>query len=113
MSVMAQAKLLARGIPKASRVGEFVAMWAIAKDEHGVVTVEDVAKYWDEAPRTMYRRLSEFRDLWGIVGLETPDPLADQLIAEYRRRQERIAARDLAVLMTLGVSPAGVRLPEV
>ena len=96
---MVQARLMAKAMRKASRVGEFIAMWAIAKYETGEVTVETAAEYWDEAERTMYRRLDEFREVWGPAGYETPDRIADNLIADYRARKERLTATHLARLL--------------
>lgn len=113
LSVMQQAKLLVRAMPKAVRVGEFIGMWAIAKNERGSVTVEDLVEYWEEPQRTMYRRLSEFRELWGPLGHQTPDAIADELIADYRRRLERLTARDLPGVMGVPVAVPGSILPSL
>ena len=69
LSLMEQARTMARALPKATRVGEFISMWAITKNRDGVATVETVAEMWGEAERTMYRRLEEFRVLLGWDGI--------------------------------------------
>jgi len=108
LPIMRQARLMAKAMPRAMRLGEFVAMWAIVKYENGAVTVEELAEYWGEPHRTMYRRLSEFREVWGPVGYESPDALADGLIADFRRRKERMHASHLARLLSAEVpTPAG------
>jgi hypothetical protein len=99
LSLMEQARTLARALPKATRVGEFISMWAITKNRDGVATVETVAEMWGEAERTMYRRLEEFREVWGVAGYETPDPIADVLIADYRARKENLSATKLPRLL--------------
>jgi hypothetical protein len=99
LSLMEQARTLARALPKATRVGEFISMWAITKNRDGVATVETVAEMWGEAERTMYRRLEEFRDVWAPAGYETPDPIADALIADYRARKETLSATKLPRLL--------------
>jgi hypothetical protein len=94
------AKALAGAITTATRVGEFIAMWAIAKHKLGDVTTERVAEYWEMNERTAYRRLDEFRSVWGPPGLtrqlETPDEIADALIAEYERRSQRFGRSALS-----------------
>lgn len=108
LPLMRQARLMAKAMPRATRVGEFIAMWTIAKYRTGAVSVEELADYWDEPHRTMYRRLSEFRAVWEPAGYETPDIIADGLIADFRRRQEKMEARHLARLLSAEVSiPAG------
>lgn len=99
LSLMEQARSMARALPKATRVGEFISMWAITKNRDGVATVESVAEMWGEPERTMYRRLEEFREVWQPAGYETPDPIADILIADYRRRRERLSATQVARLL--------------
>jgi hypothetical protein len=97
-------------MPKATRMGELIAMWTITKYQEGAVNIERLAEVWDEPPRTMYRRLSEFRECWGLAGFDTPDPLADALIADYRRRQEKLDATYIGKLLAapVSVSVAGV-----
>jgi hypothetical protein len=89
-------KAIAGAINKAGRVGEFIGMWAIAKYKLGEVTTEQVAEMFGLNERTAYRRLDEFREVWGPPGLKTemltPDPVADVLIAEYRRRHQKLSA---------------------
>lgn len=104
LPIMVQARLMAKAMPKATRVGEFVAMWAITKYQDGATTVERLAEEWDEPIRTMYRRLEEFREVWEPVGFETPDKIADGLIADYRARRERLDGRHLARLLSAPVS---------
>jgi hypothetical protein len=110
LPLMEQGRLMVKAMPKATRVGEFVAMWAIAKNELGDVSVESVAEYWNEPVRTAYRRLSEFREVWGPAGFETPDRLADPLIADYRARKERLTARHVSKLLSAEV-PISVAMP--
>ncbi|MDH4104099.1 MAG: hypothetical protein OEW52_12880 [Thermoleophilia bacterium] len=108
LPLMDQARVMVKAIPKASRLAEFIAMWAITKNRDGAVTVESLADMWGEPVRTMYRRLEEFREAWEPVGYETPDPLADGLIADYRRRQERLTPGHVARLLSAPVAaPAG------
>ena len=104
LPIMVQARLMAKAMPKATRVGEFVAMWTITKYKDGVTTAEKLAEAWDEPVRTMYRRLEEFREVWEPAGFETPDKLADSLIADYRARQERLDGRHLGRLLSAPVS---------
>jgi hypothetical protein len=107
LPVMAQARLMAKAMPKATRVGEFVAMWTITKYQDGATTVERLAEQWDEPVRTMYRRLEEFREVWGPTGFETPDKLADGFIADYRARRERLDGRHLGRLLSAPI-PASI-----
>jgi hypothetical protein len=99
LPVMRQARLMVKALPKATRVGEFVAMWTVAKYQTGSTTVEELAEFWDEPVRTMYRRLAEFRDVWGAADYDTPDRLADGLIGDFRRRRERMNASHVARLL--------------
>ena len=109
LPLMRQARLMIEAMPKATRVGEFVALWAIAKYESGATSVDDLAEFWGEPKRTMYRRLSEFREVWSIAGYETPDPLADALIANFRNRKERMLASHVARLLGVTIpTPPGV-----
>jgi hypothetical protein len=56
----------------------------------------------------MYRRLEEFREVWGQAGMDTPDKLADGLISDYRRRKESLSMRHVAKLLSAPVpSPTG------
>jgi hypothetical protein len=107
------AKALAGAITMASRVGEFIAMWAIAKAQLGEVTTERVAEFWNINERTAYRRLDEFRSVWGPPGLtrqlETPDEVADLLIAEYRQRQQRLGRGAMSAVAGVELElPAGL-----
>jgi hypothetical protein len=108
-------KALARATGKATRVAEFIIIWAIAKQELGEVTTEDVAERWRLNERTAYRRLKEFREVWGppalIEGYETPDPIADELIADFRRRRQKLDDSALLGLLSRRVKlPAGAVL---
>ena len=69
----------------------------------GVATVETVSEMWGEAERTMYRRLEEFREVWAPAGYETPDPIADVLIADYRARKQKLSAIQLPRLLGTSV----------
>src|SRR5438105_46870 len=64
LPVMTQARLMVKAMPRATRVAEFIAMWAIAKYQLGEVTVDGLADYWSEPVRTMYKHLDEFREVW-------------------------------------------------
>lgn len=108
LPLMEQARLTVKAMPKATRMGELIAMWTITKYREGAVNIERLAEVWDEPPRTMYRRLAEFRECWGIAGYETPDKVADQLIAEYRRRREELSERDVGQLMSAPLAVSGV-----
>lgn len=114
LPLMRQARLMIEAMPKASRVGELIAMWTITKYQEGEVSVDRLAEVWGEPRRTMYRKLEEFRDCWGPAGHETPDRIADALIAEYRRRNEKLSAgyvsKVLATPFTLPVSGTPVQL---
>src|SRR4051812_1580696 len=57
LPVMEQARLMVRAMPKASRVGELIAMWTITKYQEGEVTVDRLAEAWGEPRRTVYRKL--------------------------------------------------------
>jgi hypothetical protein len=107
-----QARLMVEAMPRATRVAEFVAMWAIAKHNGKTGSVEELAAYWDEPMRTMYRRVTEFREVWGRAGYETADALADALIADYRGRRERLGQASLVRLLGAEIPPpAGVVVP--
>ena len=105
LSLMEQARLGVKATPKAMRVAQFIAMWTIVKYEDGEVTMERLSTYWDEPLRTMYRRLEEFRECWGPAGYETPDRVADSLIAGYKARREKLTAGSLSKLLS---APASV-----
>lgn len=104
-------KALLGSISLATRVGEFIAMWAIAKHKLGDVTTERVAEFWNMNERTAYRRLDEFRSVWGPPGLtrqlDTPDEIADSLIRQYKERQQRFGRSALA-----GTAGQEVDLPD-
>ena len=110
LPAMRQARMAVQVLPRATRVGEFVAMWTIVKYQEGATSVERLAEFWDEPVRTMYRRLEEFREVWGAVGYETPDHLADGLIAGFRSRNERLTARHVTGLLS---APVPVELTAV
>ena len=107
LPLMEQARLMVKAMPKATRMGELIAMWTTTKHREGAVTIERLAEVWDEPPRTMYRRLAEFRACWGVAGYDTPDRIADQLIAEYRRRREQLTERDVGRLLSAPLAVAG------
>jgi hypothetical protein len=113
LPLMRQAQVMMKAMPKATRVAEFVSLWAIAKYHEGEVTTESLAAFWNQPERTMYRRLEEFREVWAPVPYETPDALADNLIAGYRARRERLAMNDLVKLLSAEVSVPGGRIPAV
>ena len=67
-------------------------MWAIAKTRATARSLpSSVAERFGMNERTAYRRLAEFREVWGPpglkVGYETPDEIAD--IADRRLPRRR------------------------
>lgn len=104
LPLMRQARLMLEAMPKASRVGELIAMWTITKYQDGEVSVDGLAEKWGEPRRTMYRKLEEFRECWGPAGYETPDRIADALIGEYRRRNEKLSAGYVSKLLATPVA---------
>ena len=108
LTLLEQGRLMVRAMPKAMRMAELIAMWTIVKYREGAVGIERLAEFWGEPPRTMYRRLAEFRECWGIAGHDTPDKVADHLIAEYRRRKEELNEGDIGELLSAPVAVAGV-----
>jgi hypothetical protein len=81
-----------RATPKASRVAAFIALWAMALDDlaQDGIGVEAYAEWASESRRTVYRRLSDFRELWPEY--DTPNELARLVAAEARRRGEKVSA---------------------
>lgn len=107
-----QARLMVEAMPRATRVAEFIAMWTIAKYQGKSDSIDEFAEHWGEPMRTMYRRLTEFREVWGRAGYETPDALADGLIADYRGRRERLSQASLVRLLGAELPrPAGLDVP--
>jgi hypothetical protein len=49
LPVMQQARIMLEVMRKATRIGQVVAMWTIAKYDDGATTAERVAAYWDLA----------------------------------------------------------------
>lgn len=108
---MQQARIMVKAMPKATRVSEFIALWTITKYQDGETSVERLAERWGEAERTMYRRLEEFREVWALAGLDTPDRLADGLIAGYRGRGEELKASFVGRLIGTAITaPVAVSL---
>jgi len=97
-------KAMGGAMGKATRVAEFISLWTLAKYELGEVTTEDVGARFGMNERTAYRRLKEFREVWGppalVEGYETPDLIADTLIADYRRRRQKLEASALLALIS-------------
>jgi hypothetical protein len=97
-------KAMGGAMGKATRVAEFICLWTLAKYDLGEVTTEDVGARFGMNERTAYRRLKEFREVWGppalIEGYETPDPIADELIADFRRRRQKLEASALMGLLS-------------
>jgi hypothetical protein len=73
-------KAVAKVTPKASRVGGFIVMWAVAMRDEGrdEYTITEYQRYWDESERQTYRLQKEFRELWPEY--ETPNELARQIV---------------------------------
>lgn len=78
-----------RAAQEGGKVAALIVMWALALDELQVDELghEAFAKWANESPRTMYRRLAEFRAAWPEY--EDPTPLAKMLLVEARRRGVR------------------------
>lgn len=97
----------------AYRVAEFIAMWTVAKGQLGEVTTERVAEFFDMNERTAYRRLAEFRSVWGPPGLhsqmETPDELAEMILAKQAEIGRGIAA--VTSLLSAPLERRGVFTP--
>lgn len=104
LSVLDQGRIMVKAIPRGSRVGEFVAMWTIVKYKRGAASVEEIADVFGEPVRTVYRRLQEFRQVWGPAGFDTPDKLADGFIADYKRRKESLNESHVARLLSADVN---------
>lgn len=104
LPIMRQARLMVEAMPKATRVAEFIALWSITKYREGATSAEGIAEFWGQPVRTMYRRLEEFREVWGPAGYDTPDKIADLLIADFRRRQEKMTVSDVAKLVSAPVA---------
>jgi hypothetical protein len=111
LPVMRQATVAIKAMPRATRVAEFIALWTITKYQEGATSPERLSEFWNQPERTMYRRLEEFRAVWGPAGYETPDVIADSLIAEFRGRRERLAATDIAKLVSADVALPAVAVP--
>jgi hypothetical protein len=73
-------KAVAKVTPKASRVGGFIVMWAVAMRDEGrdEYTITEYQRYWNESERQAYRLQREFRELWPEY--ETPNELALQIV---------------------------------
>jgi hypothetical protein len=86
-----------RAMRKATRVAELVMQWALATDELGreVASVEELVDVWQGtlSRATIWRRVGEFRELFPEH--ETPQPLADALLAAARQRGEQVSAPTL------------------
>jgi hypothetical protein len=97
-----------RDAPKATRVATYIVQWAIAARElDGEPTAERVCEWWGENERTHFRRLAEFRELFGAhLGddLATPQSIAVSL-PELPPRDNVIAGVSLPVdLPALGIA---------
>lgn len=114
LSPREQGRVMVKALPRSTRVAEFIAMWTITKYKRGAASVKNVSDMWDEPERTVYRRLQEFRAVWGPAGFDTPDTLADGFIADFKRRKEsmtesyvaRLLSADVNVPVNVPTSPA-------
>jgi hypothetical protein len=88
-----------KATPMASRVAAFVALWATALLDLDTDTLgpEAYARWAAESPRTVYRRLADFRELWPEY--ELPNELARLLADEAKRRGSRRADPSLALAL--------------
>lgn len=95
-------KVLARVTPKASRVAEFIVLWAVAMRMEGrdSLTITEYERYWKDGERQAYRLQKEFRELW--PEFETPNELARVI---GKKIDEKMSKKDAMRLpMTLRVS---------
>jgi hypothetical protein len=80
----------ARATPKAVQVATFIITWATAwqlrEDKSAAFGIEAYTREGFESYRTAYRRLADFRELWPEY--DTPQPLAELIAAEVRRRKD-------------------------
>ena len=104
LSMLDQGRIMVKAFPRGARVAEFIAMWTIVKYKRGSASAEDIADVFGEPVRTVYRRLHEFREVWGPAGFDTPDKLADGFIADFKRRQESLNESMLARLISADVN---------
>ena len=104
LSLIEQGRIMVKALPRGTRVGEFIAMWTITKYKRGAASVEGVSEMWGEPERTVYRRLQEFRAVWGPAGFDTPDKLADGFIADFKSRKESMNESYLARLLSADVN---------
>jgi len=85
------------GFLRGAQLGEFVALWTIAASALGRdISIEDVSAWWGKGlpNRTAYRRLSRFKE--AFPEFDTPQPLADLILAQVHDTLDRRDARDLA-----------------
>jgi len=95
-------KVLARVTPKASRVAEFIVLWAIAmrEEERDALTITEYERFWKDGERQTYRLQKEFRELW--PEFDTPNELARVVVKKIDERMSKKEAMRLP--MTLRVS---------
>lgn len=84
-----------KATPKASRVGAFIVLWAVAMRLEGVdeFSITEYQRYWNEGERQAYRLQREFRELWPEY--ENPNELALQIVKHVDGRTSK---RDIASL---------------
>jgi hypothetical protein len=68
-----------RAVPKGMRVCQYVVEWVIALQQGAEPTVMDVARHWDEAIATAYRRNRDFRELFPEHA--NPEPIARGIVS--------------------------------
>ena len=92
-------KAVAKVSPKASRVAEFIVLWAIAMQMEGgeQLSITEYQRFWDEGERQTYRRQNEFRDLW--PEFETPHELAAQVVKDIDARMSKKDAARLPLTL--------------
>jgi len=80
------------GYLRGARVAEFVIEWTIAADDLGhQPSANEFAHWWrDRSERTTWRRLAQFKQVF--PEFENPAPIAEQLLAEGRRRRSDLMA---------------------
>lgn len=97
--------LIARaGIRRGMRIATFIAQWTMAQQALGhEPSVDEAAAWWKESRATWYRRLDEFRGIFGATS--TPGRFAAAAIAEA---DERIDAVGEALAALGRVPPVAV-----
>jgi hypothetical protein len=96
----ANGKMTVAALRKARKVAQFIAEWElVVRDQGGAITVEEFGKWWRESPATVYRRLSQFRELYPDA--QHPHDLMGPLLRDLRIERygkDPVVLRDAAVI---------------